>query len=81
VIFRGDRSQAVLYWFKTGSQLTGNYFLNTLNWVLGKITFGEPSSSMIRLSTVIGRQGDEVSFRVLEDFALQFEPILLEKVR
>lgn len=81
VIFRGDRSQAVLYWFKTGDRLTGNYFLNTLNWIVGKLTFKEPSSSMIRLSTVIGRQGEEVSFRVLEDFATQFEPILLEKVR
>jgi EpsI family protein len=81
IIFRGDRSQAVLYWFKTGEDLTGNYFLNTLNWIAGKLTFKEPSSSMIRLSTVIGRQGDEASFSVLEDFATQFEPILLEKVR
>jgi EpsI family protein len=81
VIFRGDRSQAVLYWFKTDGHLTGNYFLNTLNWIVAKLTFKEPSSSMIRLSTVIGRQGDEVSFRVLEDFAVQFEPILLEKIR
>jgi EpsI family protein len=81
VLFRGDNNQAVLYWFKTGDNLTGDYFLNTWYWILGKLTFKEPSSSMIRLSTVIGRQGEDVSFRVLEDFATQLAPILLEKIR
>jgi hypothetical protein len=35
---------------------------------------------MIRVSTAIGGQGEEVSFRVLEDFATQLAPILLEKI-
>ena len=80
VLVKGDSKQAVLYWFKTGDNLTGNYFLNTWYWILGKLTFKEPSSSMIRVGTVIGGQGEEVSFRVLEDFATQLAPILLEKI-
>jgi len=81
VLFKGDNKQAVLYWFKTGEHLTGDYFLNTWYWIWGKLTFREPSSSMIRLSTVVGRQGEDVSFRVLDDFAIQLTPILLEKIR
>jgi len=71
----------VLYWFKTGDDLTGNYFLNTWHWILGKLSFKEPGSSMIRISTVIGGQGEAVSFGVLEDFATQLAPILLDKVQ
>lgn len=80
VLFKGESKQAVLYWFKTGDSLTGDYFLNTWHWVWGKLTFKDPSSSMIRLSTVVGRQGEEASFRVLDDFAVQLVPILLDRI-
>jgi len=80
VLFKGDNKQAVLYWFKTGDSLSGDYFLNTWRWIWGKLTFKDPSSSMIRLCTVVGRQGEEASFRVLDDFAVQLVPILLDRI-
>jgi EpsI family protein len=80
-LVKGDRNEAVLYWFKTGDHFTGSYFLNTWYWVLGKLAFKAPSSSMIRLSTFIGSQGDDASFQVLEDFATKLAPILTDTLK
>lgn len=81
IIFRGDHQEAVLYWFKTGDEMTGSYFLNSYYWAKGQILFQAPSSSMIRVSTAIGPQGKEASFRVLEEFAAALAPILAEEIR
>ena len=80
VLLKGDQKEAVLYWFKTGQYLTGSYFLNSWYWVRGKIAFRAPSSAMIRLSTTIGNHREEAVFQLLEDFAIQLVPILMEKV-
>lgn len=80
VLVRADQREAVLYWFKTGDTLTGNYFKNAYYWAKNQLMFGAPTSSMIRLSTPIGRDGPESAFRALEDFAITFAPILLDRV-
>jgi EpsI family protein len=81
LIFKGEEQEAVLYWFKTGDQFTGNYFMNSLYWILRKLTFSGPTSAMIRLGTTFRQGEQEVAFRVLEDFAIQIAPIIKEQLR
>jgi EpsI family protein len=80
VLARGETRQAVLYWFKTGEKLTGNFFLNSYYWAANQLTFGAPTSSMVRLSTPLAPGQDAHAFSLLEDFALTFKPTLLERV-
>lgn len=80
VLVRGNRQEAVLYWFKTGDQLTGNFFVNSWWWAKNQLMFGAPTSAMIKLSAPIGRYGEEAAFEVLEDFASKFTPIMFSSV-
>lgn len=75
-----EQQEAVLYWFKTGDELTGNYFLNAYHWAKNQLTFSTSTSSMIRLSTPVSGGGLDDAFMTLEDFAGKFMPILLERV-
>ncbi len=80
VLVRGERRQAVLYFFKTGEELTGNYFLNAWYWAKNQITFGQSTSAMIKVAAPISVRGEEATFAVLDDFAMKFAPVLLESV-
>ncbi|NUM54713.1 MAG: EpsI family protein [Candidatus Hydrogenedentes bacterium] len=80
VLVKADRSEAVLYWFKTGDHVTGDFFRNALEWTRNQITFGEPTSAMIKLATPIGPAGERAAFDTLEDFATKFAPVMLEHI-
>jgi EpsI family protein len=82
VLVKGDRREAVLYWFKTGDELTGNYFVNAMYWAGNQLTFGSPTSAMIKLTSPIpaGPGGEDAAFSELETFAMQFAPVLRERV-
>jgi len=81
VLVNGERRQLVLYWFKTGDELTGNFFVNAFHWAKTQLAFGSPTSTMIKVSTVLRPgQNEERAFETLEDFALKFTPILQERV-
>jgi EpsI family protein len=69
VLARGRTEEAVMYWFKTGDKMTGNFFLNSWYWALNQITFKGPTSSMIRLSARITEGNSERTFLALQDFA------------
>ena len=69
VLARGRTEEGVLYWFKTGDKMTGNFFLNSWYWALNQISFGAPTSSMIRLSAPIVDGNRERTFLALQDFA------------
>ena len=81
ILFKNNQEQAVLYWFKTGDHMTGNFFENSLQWVKGMLSFSNPTTALIRLSTRIGPQGSEAAFEVLNDFATQLTPVLLDKLK
>jgi EpsI family protein len=81
VIVRGDQSDAVLYWFKAGKKLTGNYYVNAWYWAKDTLLLRSPTSTMIRLSTPVGRSGGERAFKALEDFAVLLDPIVLDNIR
>lgn len=80
VLVKGNAREAVLYWFKTGDQLTGNYFVNAWYWAYNQLTLGAPTSTMIKVSTPIGPAGEEAALALLQDFAIRLEPVLMERV-
>ncbi len=80
VLVKGESAEAVLYWFKTGDHVTGNYFGNAYQWAKNQITFGNPSSSMIKLTTPIGSAGERAAFAALEDFAAKFAAIMFRSI-
>lgn len=80
VLVKNDQREAVMYWFKTGDALTGNYFVNAYYWAVNQIRFGNPTSAMIKLTAPIGNDGEEAAFATLRDFAAKFVPVLREAV-
>lgn len=80
VLVNGRNRQAVLYWFKTGDHLTGNYFVNALHWALNQMMFASPTSAMIQVATPIGAGGEDEAFALLEDFAVKLYPVIMKHV-
>ena len=80
VLVNGRNRQAVLYWFKTGDRLTGNYFLNALHWAKNQLFFGSPTTAMIQVATPVGVEGEEAAFALLEDFAVKLYPVIMRHV-
>ncbi|MBI2423878.1 MAG: EpsI family protein [Candidatus Hydrogenedentes bacterium] len=80
VLVHGNNEEAILYWFKTGDHYTGNYFLNSWYWAKAQLTFGAPTSAMIKLSAPVGRQGSEATFAILEDFARNLAPVVRQQI-
>ncbi len=76
VVQRGETREAVLYWFRTGNHSTASYLTNTYYWSRDTMMMRNPSSQLIRLSTVIGEGGEARAFRVLSDFASGLVPVL-----
>lgn len=76
VLVRASEREAVLYWFQTGTRLTGNYFLNAWHWARDQVCLRSPVSAMIRLSTPIGNQSEDIGFSTLDDFAMKLAPIM-----
>jgi len=80
VLMKGDHYEAVLYWFKTGDEVTGDFFLNALHWTKNQITFATPTSAMIKVSTPLVPGGEDAAFSALEDFATKFAPIMMSAI-
>jgi EpsI family protein len=78
VLVKGKSNEAVMYWFKVGDRFTDNFFVNSMHWALGQITFRPAKSGMIRVSTFIGPGGEESAFADLENFSELLGPELLE---
>ena len=81
VLFSGPHREAVMYWFKTGQNLTGSFFLNSWYWIRDKVRFRSPETTMYRISTAIGGQGEEAAFSDLQDFAVHLAPLVLNEER
>lgn len=80
VLFKGDEYEAVLYWFKTGDKFTDNFFINSWYWTYEQLTFGIPSSTMVKLSTPLGGRDEEAAFDMLESFAKRLGPVLMTRI-
>ncbi len=81
VLVKGQRNEAILYWFMTGDRATGSFFENSWHWALAQFQRGHATSAMIRVSTPIGSDGKEAAFDLLEDFAMKVAPILTERMQ
>jgi len=80
VLVKGNQKEAVLYWFKTGDRLTGNFFVNTWHWVRTQFLAGAATSAMIKVSARIGNEEEKAVFAALEGFAAMVTPILMERI-
>jgi EpsI family protein len=80
VLVKGQTEQAVLYWFKTGDVITGSYFVNAYHWALNQLTFGAPTSALIKVSAPIQDGRDEIAFAALHEFATSFTPIVMDRI-
>ena len=80
LLVKGDRREAVLYWFKTGDSFTGSFFINTFHWAKNQVTFGSPTSAMVKLATPVMGNDVEGAFAQLQDFAAKLTPVLKENV-
>ena len=79
MLVKGNQKEAVLYFFKTGDEYTGNFFLNAWYWARNQFSRGAPTSAMIKLHAPVGRtQNEDAVFDTLEDFALKLVPVLSE---
>lgn len=80
-LVKNREEQVVLYWFKTGEELTGNFYLNSWFWAKNQVMLGSPTSAMIKLSAPMAGRDEEDVVRSLEDFAMKLTPILMDRVR
>ncbi len=67
-------------WFKTGNELTGSYYKNTVYWSSDKLLLRNPSTMLVRLSTPVGEQGEELAYQILGDFASGLTPVLFDTI-
>jgi EpsI family protein len=81
VLMKADKYEAVLYWFKTGDYVTGNFFANALYWAKNQMTMGDQTSAMIKISTPVVSDGEAAAFAALDDFAMKFAPIMMKNIR
>jgi len=80
VISNGSDEDAILYWFKTGDKLTGNFFVNSWHWALNQLSFQAPTSAMIKISAPIVNDDRERVFELLDDFARKLTPLLMDNL-
>ena len=80
LLVRDDQEQAVLYWFKTGDTMTGNYFENAYHWASNQLTAGTATSALIKVSCQAKPGQEDMAFAVLRDFALSFIPMAMERI-
>lgn len=78
VLVKGDRKEAVLYWFKTGDTFTGSFIQNSCQWIWRKLTLRPAATSMIKISTPVHGPGEEAAFRQLSQFAMQLAPVVMD---
>lgn len=81
VLDRGNQQEAVLYWYKTGDKFTDSAFTNALFWAQRQFSFQVPMSTIIKLSTPIGKEGEEHAYRILTEMALRLAPELKEHIQ
>lgn len=81
VLVKGDQQEAVLYWFKTGDTVTGNFFLNAFYWAKNQLMFGTPTSAMVKVTTPVLSDGEGGAFAALEDFAVKFAPVMSKAIQ
>lgn len=80
LLAKGPVEEAMLYWFKSGDDLTGDFFVNSWHWARNQLTSGAETSAMVRVSCPVGTQDKERAFFILEDFAVKLTPLLMENI-
>ena len=74
IIEKGDQKQLVLYWYKCNRKYTTNYYTQQINIVKSEITTGKSTSGLIRISTPIVNNDEDVAMMRVQKFSLKMLP-------
>lgn len=77
---KGNARQVVAYWFRAGSLNTDRYVKQQLKVVFDLLRGKRTSCALIRLSTDIKDNNQEVALELLKSFTAQIEPLLAKYV-
>lgn len=80
ILVKGETQQAVLYWFKTGDLLTGNFFLNAFEWAKNQLTGDASTSAMIKVAASFKPGYEEEAFAILREYAASVSKVALERI-
>lgn len=73
---KGDNRQLTVYWYKAGNLYTDKYLKQQLKVVLDRMLGRRTSCALIRLSTDIKDNNQEVALGLIKSFAKEIEPLL-----
>lgn len=76
IIEDNDSRQLVAYWFRSGNFNMYNYMRQQLKMVVDRLFGKKVSGAMIRVSTIIEKDGQDSAFRLIKSFSGQIEPLL-----
>ncbi len=76
ILEKGDKKQLVLYWYKCNSDYTTNYYKQQINVVKSEIITGKSTSGLIRISTPIVNNDEEVAMMRVQRFSLNMLPLI-----
>ena len=77
---KSDNRELVAYWFRAGSLNTDSYIKQQLKVVFDLLRGRRTSCALIRLSTDIKDNNQEVALKLLKSFTAQIEPLLAKYV-
>jgi EpsI family protein len=76
ILEKGDQKQLVLYWYKCNSDYATNYYKQQINVVKSEIITGKSTSGLIRISTPIVNNDEDVAMMRVQRFSLNMLPLI-----
>ncbi len=76
ILEKGDQKQLVLYWYKCNSEYAINYYKQQINIVKSEIITGKSASGLIRISTPIVNNDEDVAMMRVQRFSLNMLPLI-----
>jgi EpsI family protein len=76
IIEKADQRQLVLYWYKCNSVYATNYYKQQINIVKNQIMTGNSTSGLVRISTPIVNNDEDVAMMRAQRFSLNMLPFI-----
>jgi len=80
IVEKKDSRQLVVYWFRAGSLNTDKYLKQQIKIVIDRILGKRTAGALIRLSTDIKDDNQEVALSLIKAFCGQIEPLLAKYI-
>ncbi len=76
IIEKGDQKQLVLYWYKCKSEYATNYYRQQINIVKNEIITGKSTSGMVRISTPVVNNDENIAMMRAQRFSMNMLPLI-----